>query len=102
MKRALTYVAIGIATVAVLVGGWFGYWAIAKAGQTARYDVNVNNQQYQAGLIARQRDRVTDYDRSQDDAQRQAIADQFCAEYDTLNPPPVDLVRAHAHLCPQE
>jgi len=99
MKQALTYVAVAITVAALAVGGWFGYWAIAKAGQSARYDVNVNNQQYQAGLIARQRDRVTDYDRSQDDAQRQAIADQFCAEYPTLNPPPADLISANARIC---
>lgn len=99
MKRYFMYVSIGLLVVAMSIAGWFGYWALAKAGQSARYDVNTNNQQYQAGLVAQERDRVIAYDRSADDAQKQAIADQFCAVYDQLNPPTPDLVRAHARIC---
>lgn len=102
MKRFAGYVAVAVAVAVIAVGGWFGYWALAKMGQTARYDVNTNNQQYQAGLIAQERDRVTAYDRTGDDGQRQAIADQFCAVYPQLNPPPPDLIRAHARICPGE
>lgn len=99
MKDLGKAIGVGLLVTAVIVGCWFGYWFIAKKIQSNRYDVNTHSQQYQAGLISQERDRVTAYDRAVDEAQRQAIADAFCAEYDQLDPPTADLLRAHARIC---
>lgn len=88
-----------LAGVVLLVGGWYAYWAIARAATSNRYDVNTNTQQYQAGLISQERDRIAGYMAATDTAQKQQIAAQFCAVYPSLKPPPPDLVTASANLC---
>jgi len=99
MKNATAIVAITLATAAILVGGWFAYWQIAKAGQSARYDVNTHSQQYQAGLVAQERDLITGYDAATDPGQKAQIRSQFCAIYLQLNPATPDLSLAHDRIC---
>jgi len=74
------------------VGCWFGYWALAKKSTSNQYDVNTHNQQYQAGLVSQERDRVQAYDTAVDPAQKQQIKLTFCQVYPNLSPPPADLV----------
>lgn len=99
MNKPAAIILAAVATVLLAVGGWFGYWALAKAGQSARYNVNTHNQQYQAGLISAERDRVTGYDAATDEAQKNQIRSTFCAVYSQLDPPTPDLVDAHTRIC---
>lgn len=92
-------VAVFLAVVAIAVGGWFGYWALAKAGQSERYNVNTHSQQYQAGLVSQERDRVLAYDTATDEAQKAQIRATFCAAYTQLDPPTPDLADAHIRIC---
>lgn len=99
MKKALLVVAAAVVLVAVCIFGWKGYWALAERGQTNRYNVNTHSQQYQAGLVAQERDRIQGYDTASDEAQKKQIAMTFCQVYPDLNPAPDDLVAAHARIC---
>lgn len=99
MKTALTVVLASIAVVALLVGCWFGYWALTKQAVSNQYDVNTNTQQYQAGLISQERDRVTAYDAATDESQKANIRSQFCTVYADLTKPPADLAAAHTRIC---
>lgn len=99
MRNGLAVVLATLAVIAICVGGWFGYWALARQGQSNRYDVNTHSQQYQAGLIAQERDKVSGYDVATDAGQKEQIRQTFCAVYPQLNPPPSDLVSANARMC---
>lgn len=103
MKNALTgtgLLIVGIVLITVVgVGGYLGYWWLAKDTTQRRYDTNTQTQQYQAGLISQERNLSLDWNRAIDPGQRQAIADQFCQVYPTLNPAPADLVTVHASIC---
>lgn len=99
MKQVMAWIAAGLAVIVIAVGIWFGYWWIAKASQSQRYDVNTHSQQYQAGLVAQERDLITGYDAATDPAQKAQIRSQFCATYLQLNPPTPDLVLAHDRIC---
>ena len=98
--RTATWVLAAAVTLAGLVfGGWLAYWAIAGHGQTRRYEVNTHSQQYQAGLVSQERDRVTAYDVAVDPAQKRQIKVTFCQVYPDLAPPPDDLIIAHDRIC---
>lgn len=97
--KALVIVLSVIVGIALIVGAWFGYWALARANQTQQYGVNTDGQQYQAGLISQERDRVTAYNVATDPGQKKSIADQFCAVYLDLTKPPTDLVAAYDDIC---
>lgn len=103
MKGAFTgagLLVVGLVLVAVIgVGGYLGYWWLAKDTTARRYDVNTGTQQYQAGLISQERNLSLDWNKAVDPSQKQAIADQFCAVYQNLTPPPADLATAHATIC---
>lgn len=99
MKTALAVVGATLAAVLLCVGGWYGYWHLAKAGQNNRYDVNTHSQQYQAALVSQERDRVAGYDAATDPAQKQQIKATFCAVYLDLTQVPADLSAAHARIC---
>lgn len=88
-----------ILVVALAIGGWFGYWALAQENQTQRYKVNTNGQQYQSGLVSQQRDRIAGYDIATNPAQKAQIKTTFCQVYMDLNPAPADLVAANARIC---
>lgn len=94
-------VGIGSAILAcfVIVGLWFGYWAVAREGQTQRYIVNTKSQQYQAATVAQLRDKVVAYEVAVDEAQRLNIKLTFCQLYVTLDPAPADLVTANTMIC---
>lgn len=92
-----TLITIGV--IAIAVGLWFGGWALAGANQTKQYQVNTSSQQYQAGLVAQERDRVQGYATATDDAQKKQIALTFCQVYPDLKPAPADLVAAQSTLC---
>lgn len=94
-----TKVLIVLGIIAVLVGGWFGYWALARANTAEQYKVNTGTQQYQSSVISQERDYVHDYDRTVDTAQKQQIAQTFCDRYTELTQIPNDLSLAHARLC---
>lgn len=99
MKPALTVILAAVTAVALMAACWFGYWALAKKSTENNYDVNTHNQQYQAGLISQERDRVAAFDVATDAAQKQQIKIAFCQVYPNLSPPPADLVEAHARIC---
>lgn len=99
MKQVMAWIAAGLAVIMIAVGIWFGYWWIAKASQSQRYDVNTHSQQYQAGLVAQERDLITGYDAATDPAQKAQIRSQFCAIYLQLDPATPDLVLAHDRIC---
>jgi len=99
MKAVFAGIGIFLAVVGLIFGGWYAYWAIARASTSNRYDVNTHNQQYQAGLVAQERDLVQGYDAAQDPAQKSQIKQQFCSIYQSVNPPPSDLVSAASRLC---
>ncbi|MCV7174921.1 hypothetical protein [Mycolicibacterium sphagni] len=99
MKNA-GIVAVGIIVVSVLaIVGYLGYWWLAKDSTGRRYDVNTGTQQYQAGLVAQERDLYIGWNKANDPGQKQAIADQFCAVYPNLKPPTVDLQTAFGKVC---
>lgn len=99
--------------VAICVGGWFGYWALAGHSQTRRYEVNTQSQQYQASLVSQERDRVVGYDqlttaiagttdatiKAADQEQQDSIKSTFCAVYADLKPPTTDLLEAQSRIC---
>jgi nitrogen fixation-related uncharacterized protein len=95
----MKYVLAAIAVVAILVGGWFGFWALARANQQQQYQVNTDGQQYQASLISQERDRVAGYDAAADGPQKEQIKSTFCAIYLTLKPAPEDLAAAYSRIC---
>ena len=99
LRTALTVILVGVTIVAVLVGGWYGYWALKNAATHNDYQVNNHSQQYQLGLIMQERDRVTAYNAAVDDTQKTYIKAQFCQVYPDIDPPPVDLVMAYQKLC---
>ena len=88
-----------VAFVALCFFGYQGYWHLMKSNVGHQYDVNTGTQQYQAGLISRERDFAIDWNRAVDPAQKDALADQFCQIYPDLKPPPADLVQDHAIIC---
>lgn len=94
----LTIVGV-ILAVAVSVGLWFGYYALAGANQTANYKVNTNSQQYQAGLVSQERDRIAGFDAAVDSAQKEQIKTTFCQVFTDLKPAPDDLVLANSRIC---
>ena len=98
-RQAATWAGIVLAAAVILVGGWYGYWALARSAQSNQYNVNTHSQQYQAGVVAQERDYYTAWRTATDAGQKAAIADTFCAEYSELNPPTPDLVDAHASMC---
>lgn len=85
--------------VILLVALWFGSWALKRANTTQQYKVNTNNQQYQAGLVSQERDRVVGYDDATDPGQKAQIKSTFCVVYLTLKPAPEDLVQANSRIC---
>lgn len=103
MKSTASAILLTILTVAgiigVAVGGYQLYWHVAKSNVQHQYDVNTNGQQYQSGLIAHERDLVLGYDKAVDPAQKQALSDQFCQIFPTINPAPQDLVTASGRIC---
>jgi len=103
MKAIGATLAALLIVIVLCVGGWFGYWWLAKANQSQRYDVNTHSQQYLASLISQERDRVAAYDSLPDGPQRTAIARMFCAVFQELSDkgtPPSDLTTASIRLCP--
>lgn len=99
LRTALTVILVGVTVVAVLVGGWYGYWALKNAATRNNYEVNNHSQQYQLGLIAQERDRVTAYNAATDPTQKTYIKAQFCQIYPDLDPAPTDLVTAYQTIC---
>lgn len=88
-----------IVAIGVIVGLWFGGWALAEANQTAQYKVNTNGQQYQSGLVSQERDRIAAFDIATVPAQKEQIRTTFCQVFPTLKPAPEDLVQANARIC---
>lgn len=102
MKNARSAMIISLFVItgtAMIIALWFGYWAISRENTTQRYKVNTNNQQYQAGLISQERDRVLGWDEAKDLGQKAQIKSTFCAVYLTLKPAPEDLVLAYSRIC---
>lgn len=83
----------------LLIGAYFGYWALARNSTTQRYKVNTNNQQYQSSLIAQQRDRVLGITQATDPGQKSLIIAQFCQIEPTLTQEPADLASFAAKSC---
>jgi hypothetical protein len=98
-KNIGLYWAIGIGTVLLLVGGWFAYWSLALKGADNRYEVNTKTQQYQAGIVAAQRARVSAWDNAVDEAQKKNIAQTFCTMELDLTQVPADLAAAYERIC---
>jgi len=99
LKNIGQTVVVLLVSVAVIGGAWFAYWAIQKQSTENRYDINTGTQQYQSALISQERDRVTAYDVSVDEAQKKNIASTFCAVYSELTNPTEDLSAAERRIC---
>ncbi len=99
MPRWLQYPLIAVGIVGLLVGIWFGIWFLKGQAQSNQYEVNTHSQQYQAGIVAQERDYANAWRIATDPGQKASIADTFCAEYTQLNPATPDLVDAHASMC---
>lgn len=83
---------VGVLAFGILcVGGYQGYWWLAKSNTSHQYDVNTGTQQYQAGLIQQERDLANGFQASQDPAQKAFISRQFCTIIKNINPVPNDL-----------
>lgn len=98
-KSIGTYWIIGILVVAGFIGAWFLYWELALKGADNRYEVNINTQQYQAALVAAQRNRVAGWDAAVDEAQKKNIAQTFCTMQLELTQVPADLAAAQTRIC---
>lgn len=98
-KNIGLYWAIGIGTVLLLIGAWFLYWNLALKGADNRYEVNTKTQQYQAALVAAQRNRVAGWDAAVDEAQKKNIAQTFCTMQLELTQVPADLAAANDRIC---
>lgn len=98
-KSVFSTILIVLLAAAILVGLWFGYWALRKASVENQYEVNTGTQQYQSGLISQQRDRVAAYDAASSDAQKKNIATTFCAVQQEITKVPEDLIQANARIC---
>lgn len=88
-----------ILLVAIAVGGWEGGWWLNKANANKQYQVNINTQQYQAGLISQERDNVIGWQSATDSGQKDIIKNTFCTMYLNLTQPPADLVFANSKIC---
>ena len=95
----LKIVGLTIASLALVVGLWFGGWALAGLNQTKQYQVNTNSQQYQGGLVSQERDRIAGWDAAVDGPQKAQIKTTFCQVYQDLKPAPDDLVTAYGRIC---
>jgi uncharacterized membrane protein YcjF (UPF0283 family) len=98
MKTAVWILGV-IVAIAIIVGGWFGFWALAKANRDQQYQVNTNSQEYQQGLVQQEQDRVQGYDAASDATQKAQIKATFCSTYQDLTHPTNDLVQAQARIC---
>lgn len=98
-KEILLVVLAAIVVAGIIVGCWFGYWAISKKSVQNRYDINTHTQQYQSSLVAQERDEVAGYDAAVDPAQKAQIKSTFCTMYTNLDPAPADLASAHFRIC---
>lgn len=86
--------------IAVTVGGWKLGWWLKGANQDNLYEVNTHSQQYQAGLVSAERDRVQGYDLAVGvPSQQKQIALTFCPVFLTMTQPPSDLVAANVRIC---
>lgn len=103
MKATITLLVAVVVAAALSIGAWNLYWFVTAANVDQRYEVNTQSQQYQSGLIAQLRDKVTAYDVAQDASQKQAIANSFCAVYmglsDTSLASAGDLTVAYSRIC---
>lgn len=99
LKGTTLLVVGGLLVVLLCIGGYAGYWWLAKNSTARRYEINTGTQQYQSSLISQERDRATAYDRALDPGQKIAIADQFCAVYPEMTNPTPDLVTRRAVIC---
>lgn len=113
IKDAFVGVLVLLVVIGLSIGGWYGYWHLAKTSQTNRYKVNTQSQQYQGGLVSQERDRVQAYDqlnnavavssdasvKNADVSQIEQIKETFCQVYLDLSVAPVDLMQAHARIC---
>jgi hypothetical protein len=99
MKNVALTIVATVAGLALLVGLWFGGWALAGLNQTKQYEVNTNSQQFQGGLVSQERDRVAGYDAAVDPAQKDNIKQTFCTVFADLKPAPEDLVLAQSRIC---
>jgi uncharacterized membrane protein YcjF (UPF0283 family) len=104
LKIALIILSV-IVGLGLIVGGWFGFWALAHANQQQAYQVNTDGQQYQASLVSQERDRIAGYDAAAAGPQKEQIKSSFCSVYLNLKPAPdtmaslADLAAAHSRIC---
>lgn len=103
MSDVLKVVGAAVLTAGTLAGLGYGsyelYWHVAKANVAHQYDVNTGTQQFQSGLIAQERNLTIAWHKATDPAQKSAIADQFCAVFQNVQPAPADLVVANTSIC---
>jgi hypothetical protein len=90
---------IAIIGILLVIGAWFLYWSLALKGADNRYEVNTKTQQYQAGIVAAQRARVSAWDNAVDEAQKKNIAQTFCTMQLDLTQVPADLAAANERIC---
>lgn len=114
---AYRYVGLVFAAIALLVGlsigGYELYWSVEGHNANHRNDVNTHSQNYQAGLISGERDKVTSIGqlttaiagshdasvKAADTTQLTQLTSAFCSTYVDLTEVPTDLQVAHKQLC---
>jgi len=75
----------------VCAGGWFLYWHLAESSQNNRNTVNTHSQQWQAALIASERDRMQGWTAAVAPEQKTYLKNTFCADYLNLTDIPTDV-----------
>ena len=89
--KALVWVG-GIGAVIVLaVGGWFGYWALNKAGTNNQNVIDRTTNGYQRSYEDTIRGKITDIAGMTNEAQKVAATNQACALYNYLTHAPADI-----------
>jgi hypothetical protein len=84
--------------ITAIIGSFLAWWFFGAAMQSKQYEINTHNQQYQAGLIAQERDRAQAWSVATDSGQKELLRSTFCAVYPSLEPAPADLVAANAQM----
>lgn len=101
--NGFTKVLVGIAglivVAAVVVAMYLGGFWVSKDATNRQYQVNVNTQQYQAGLVAQERDLARGIATTDSEGLKKNLGMQFCSIFPNLTIVPADIQDVHDQIC---